>query len=191
MKVPLRFQNTEYDCGTTTFVNALSYLFSREEIPVTLLKKIYQYTLDVEGNTKIVGEGGTSIHATEKLTKYISRYANDNNFKIKCEVLLNEEVTIDKIIECINNNGVAIARCYMDGEHYVLITKIQDDLAYIFDPYYLPENYYKNDQDVKIVLYKDFAYNRLVSINRLFSTSKEDFSLMEINKREIILVKRT
>ena len=36
MKVPLRYQNTEYDCGTTTFINALAYLYDREEIPVEL-----------------------------------------------------------------------------------------------------------------------------------------------------------
>lgn len=48
MKVPLRFQNTEYDCGTTSFVNALAYLYDREDIPVELLKAIYRYTLDVE-----------------------------------------------------------------------------------------------------------------------------------------------
>lgn len=39
MKVPLRFQNTEYDCGTTTYINALAYLFNREEIPIQLIKK--------------------------------------------------------------------------------------------------------------------------------------------------------
>ena len=38
MKVPLRYQNTEYDCGTTKFVNALAYLYDREDIPVELLK---------------------------------------------------------------------------------------------------------------------------------------------------------
>ena len=31
MKVPLRYQNTEYDCGTTSFVNALAYLYDRED----------------------------------------------------------------------------------------------------------------------------------------------------------------
>ena len=42
MKVPLRFQITEYDCGTTSLINALAYLFDREELPVSLLKAIYK-----------------------------------------------------------------------------------------------------------------------------------------------------
>ena len=38
MKVPLRYQNTEYDCGTTSFVNALAYLFDREEVILLMLR---------------------------------------------------------------------------------------------------------------------------------------------------------
>lgn len=30
MKVPLRYQNSEYDCGTTSFINALAYLYNRK-----------------------------------------------------------------------------------------------------------------------------------------------------------------
>lgn len=29
MEIPLRYQNTEYDCGTTAFINALAYLYDR------------------------------------------------------------------------------------------------------------------------------------------------------------------
>ena len=33
MKVPLRYQVTNYDCGPTSLLNGLSILFEREEIP--------------------------------------------------------------------------------------------------------------------------------------------------------------
>ena len=46
MKNPLRFQVTEYDCGTVALQNALSYLFEREELPAALVKAIHKYTLD-------------------------------------------------------------------------------------------------------------------------------------------------
>ena len=46
MKVPLRFQITEYDCGTVSLLNAFSYLFDREELPALLVKQINKYTLD-------------------------------------------------------------------------------------------------------------------------------------------------
>ena len=53
MKVPLRFQITEYDCATTTLQNAISFLFEREEIPAEIIRTISLYTLDCydeEGN---------------------------------------------------------------------------------------------------------------------------------------------
>ena len=61
MKIPLRYQNTEYDCGTTSFINALAYLYDREDVPVELIKAVYKYTLDAENSEGIVGKGGTSI----------------------------------------------------------------------------------------------------------------------------------
>lgn len=33
MNNPLRHQMTEYDCGPTSMLNAVGYLFRREEIP--------------------------------------------------------------------------------------------------------------------------------------------------------------
>ena len=66
MKVPLTFQNTEYDCCVASFVNALNFLFEREEVPVQLIKIINQYTLDERGSNGVIGEGGTSYSAAAK-----------------------------------------------------------------------------------------------------------------------------
>ena len=46
MKVPLRFQITEFDCGSVSLLNAFSYLFDRENIPALLVKEVHKYTLD-------------------------------------------------------------------------------------------------------------------------------------------------
>lgn len=185
MKIPLRFQNTEYDCGTTTLVNALAYLFDREDIPVELLKAIYRYTLDAED-----GHKGTSVEAMDKLTNYFMKYASNNDFGIKCNRYVKEEVTYDVIKKCIDNKGAVVARCYMDCEHYVLITNINEDFTYLFDPYYLEEDYYVNDDDISISLNSNFTHNRVVKTTRLFSESKDDFSLMEKEKRDIVCIKR-
>lgn len=190
MKVPLRFQITEYDCGTVSLINALVFLFEREEIPVTLIRAIYRYTLDAEGESGIVGEAGTSRNAVEKLSHWITRYANNNNFKIFCENLERENVTEERIRECLDKGGCVLARCYQSVEHYVLITGMDNNFAYIFDPYYLKDDYYYNDKQVAIVEKQSFSHNRIVKINRLFNQSKQDFSLMEIEKREVVLINR-
>ena len=121
MKVPLRYQNTEYDCGTTSFVNALAYLYDREDIPVELLKQIYRLTLDIKGPEGVSGEGGTSRKHAELLADYFVEYANKNsNFDIKCKILRGENVNIKNIREALETQGVIIARCWaeeagMDG----------------------------------------------------------------------------
>ena len=191
MKVPLRYQNTEYDCGTTSFINALAYLYDREDIPVELIKSVYKFTLDVEGKDGIEGTGGTSRHHAELLAKYFIEYANKNDeFDINCKILYGKDVTLEKMKKITDDNGVIIARCWQDNEHYVLITKIDDNFAYIFDPYYLEENYYVKDDDVAIVLHETFTHNRLVKIERLFDESLKDFSLLEEAKRSVILLNR-
>ena len=191
MKVPLRYQNTEYDCGTTSFVNALAYLYDREDIPVELLKAIYRFTLDVEGKDGTIGEGGTSRKHAQLLAKYFVEFANENDqFDIKCKILYGENVTLERMKNSLENNGVIIARCWQDTEHYVLITKIDDNFAYLFDPYYLKDDYYVEDEDVAIVSHESFTHNRVVKIERLFDESLNDFSLLEADKRSVILINR-
>ena len=191
MKIPLRYQNTEYDCGTTSFVNALAYLYDREDVPIELIKAIYRYTLDVESEDGVVGKGGTSRKHAELLARYFTKYANENkNFKINCKVLSKEEVNLEEMKNTVNNNGVIIARCWQSVEHYVLITNIDENFAYIFDPYYLEEDYYYDDEDVAIVLHETFTHNRVVKIERLFDESNKDFSLLKESDREVILINR-
>ena len=191
MKVPLRYQNTEYDCGTTSFVNALAYLYDREDIPIELIKAIYKYTLDVENLEGIVGKGGTSRKNAELLARCFVKYANENSdFDIKCNVLSKDEVNIEDMKKTVDNKGVIIARCWQDVEHYVIITKIDDNFAYIFDPYYLEENYYYNDEEIAIVLHETFTHNRIVKLERLFEETNKDFSLLKKCDRAVILINR-
>lgn len=189
MKTPLRFQVTEYDCGTVSLYNAISYLFEREEIPAKVLKVIHKYTLDCYDEAGNSGQGGTSKEAIDKISTFMTNYENDNNFKIKCEKLDGIQVTIDKINDCVNEKGCALIKCHLEGGHYVIITNVVKDKVYIFDPYYLDKNKYK-DEEVKIILNKPFTYNRVVSVRRLLSETTKDFALGDKNKRECVLINR-
>lgn len=190
MKVPLRFQVTEFDCGTVSLLNAFSYLFDREELPALLVKKINEYTLDCYDEDGNLGNGGTSKEAINGLTSWITKYANENDFGVLCNRLTKENVNLENIKTCLYNNGVVLIRCYQTEEHYVIITKIKNKKVYIFDPYYFDKSYYDKDKDVKIVLNKPFTHNRIVSQKRVFSESKKDFSLGIIKNRECVLINR-
>lgn len=190
MKNPLRFQVTEFDCGTVSLLNAFSYLFEREEIPAELIKSIHRYTLDCYDDNGNIGQGGTSREAIDKLTHWIIRYANSHDFNVVCKRLEKEEVTLEKIEKCLKENGCVFARSWLECEHYIIITKIYRNKAYIFDPYYLDKRTYDKDKNVKIVLNKPFTHNRVVTLNRLFSETTKDFSLGKMEKRECVLINR-
>ena len=90
----------------------------------------------------------------------------------------------------MDKNGVAIARCWQESEHYVIITKIDNYFAYIFDPYYLDKDHYVGDEDIAMVFHEEFTHNRLVKIGRLFDESNKDYSLSEKSRRLVILLNR-
>ena len=138
-KTPLDYQITEYDCGTTTLLNALRYLFKRNEISPEIYKYIMLYTLDKSNILGEIGKGGTSVFALEILCKWLNENAKNKNMNINCESLSKGEISIyNKTLENkINNGAVAIVRLYQDCEHYCLLTKLDDEYAYLFDPYYL------------------------------------------------------
>lgn len=187
MKVPFTFQNTEYDCCVASFVNALNFLFDREEIPVQLLKIINSYTLDAKDDAGVIGGAGTSRRAVKKITDAFSEYSGI----ISCQIITGPAVTLEKLRTHLKNGGVIVARCYQNQEHYVLITKIDDNFAYLFDPYYLEKDYYKNDDQVAVVLDEMFTHNRIVKIGRLMGGSHADFSLMEPENREVVFLSHT
>ena len=190
MKVPLRFQVTEFDCGTVSLLNAFSYLFEREDIPALLVKQIHKYTLDCYDEEGNLGNGGTSREAISKLTTWITHYANSNDFNVICKRLEKNDVTFDKIKECLDNKGVVFVRSYLVGEHYIIVTKILRNKVYIFDPYYLDKSYYDKDKQVKIVFNKPFTHNRIVTLKRFLSDGKKDFSLGDMDRREVVLINR-
>ena len=46
MKNPLHYQISECDCGPTSMLNAISYLFNREDIPPEIIRNVMLYCLD-------------------------------------------------------------------------------------------------------------------------------------------------
>ena len=61
------------------------------------------------------------------------------------------------------------------------------EFVYIFDPYYYPEEHYKNNKSIKCVLTEPFAYNRLIDREHFLSERKVESALGPIDKREAVL----
>lgn len=192
MNTPLAYQITEYDCGQATLLNAMRFLFKRGEIPPVIIKYITQYTLDTIGQNGQIGLCGTSPHAIEYLSNWINSSIDSLNLDLKAEILRGNDVDINniKLNNCLKNGGVAVFRVWSECEHYVLCTKINKENVYIFDPYYLYEFEYDDDDDCKMVFDKPFEYNRIVTKKRLNSHTKEDFSFVKNEESRILLLYR-
>ena len=191
-KTPLDYQITEYDCGTTTLLNALRYLFNRNEISPEIYKFIMQYTLDKTNNLGEIGKGGTSVYALEFLSNWLNENAKNKGMNIKCTSIPKDEISIYnlELKDKIKNGAVAIVRIYQDYDHYCLLTKLDEEFAYLFDPYYLNINYYDNDEDVEIIKDRPFEFNRKVKKERMEKHTTNDFALVRGENSEIIIIEK-
>ena len=181
MKNLLSYQVTECDCASVSLCNIFTYLFDRNKIEPIIIKKIYECTLDNYNGY------GTSKKGIEKFVNWFNNYNSKKLFNLKLQRFIGSDVSIEKIKECIDNDGAVLIRCWQLYEHYAIITDIDDKDVYIFDPYYLDTYSYILDPMVNIITSEPFKYNRKVAINRLLSISKKDFSLGTISNRECIL----
>ena len=134
---------------------------------------------------------GTSAYAMKFLSDWLNENASKKGMNIKCTYLNKENASIhNKEINKVNSGAVAILSVYQDVEHYCLLTKIDNEFAYLFDPYYLNINYYDKDDDVEIIKDRPFEFNRKVKKERIENDNHKDFSLVRGEKSEIIIIER-
>ena len=74
MKNFLLTQSTEYDCGPVTLVNAMRFLFEREEIPPALIRAIWLYANDTYNEQGQKGTRGTSKACIRFLGHWFTEY---------------------------------------------------------------------------------------------------------------------
>ena len=139
MKNLLNYQSSEYDCGPVALTNAIRYLFDREVIYPDIIKYIMLYCLDSYNEAGEVGKKGTSASAMMFLSNWLNQFGKVKNFPISCEFLSGESVYLSQssnIITALQQGGAVVLRLFLDVAHYVLLTGVEGDNVYLFDPYY-------------------------------------------------------
>lgn len=172
MKQPLSYQNTEYDSLATSILNALHYLTNRNDLPLEIVGATNELTLS---------------KSEPKVEEFIS-WLNSFNKQNDLSIVLEKTNSLDesKVQEIIKEGNVIIANCY--GNHFVLVTGIDEVNTYLFDPYYLDIDFVAEDEDYKIICDEPLKYNRIVHNTRFFSNQDKAYSL--ISTKEHILVKK-
>jgi hypothetical protein len=189
MKNPLRYQVSEYDCGPTSMLNAVSYLFAREEIQPEILRNIMIYSLDCYGQSGVLGQSGTSRMAMMFLSRWLSGVGDAGLLPIECQYLSGKSVYLGEqslVVDALNRGGVVVMRLYMDGEHYVLLTKREGENIYLFDPYYMTENPFGSE--IEFNMEQPCRYNRIVPFACFNREEAAPYALGKVAEREAVLL---
>lgn len=189
MKNPLRYQATEYDCGPTSVENAISFLFQREEIPPIILKNIMLYCLDQYNTKGEYPKGGTSQIAMRYLSEWLNLYHQVHDFPIHCEFIVGGEVRIEKqskIVSCLRSGGAVVLRVWFGCGHYMLLTGMDEQYVFAFDPYYMEKPF--DNKRILMVGDKPTFMNRKVPFDVLNREGKDVYEMGSIESRDAILI---
>lgn len=189
MKNPLHYQITDYDCGPTSMLNAVSYLFEREEIPPEIMRNIVLYCLDCHGSDGMPGKRGTSCSAMMFLSSWLDGFGKMDLLPISSSYISGESVYIGQeslINDALLRGGAVVVRLFYDEWHYVLITGIENNNLLIFDPYYREEAF--DNYDIEIILDQPFKYNRIVPDNCFNCDEEKLYAFGSFDTREAVLL---
>lgn len=192
MKNPLHYQISEYDCGPTTMLNAISYLFDREQIPPEIVRNIMLYSLDTYSLKGEAGKFGTSRMAMMFLSSWLDGTGKAGLLPISCTYLQDREVYVERdsrLVDAVKRGGVAIVRLYLDEvEHYILLTGEENCRMKAFDPYYQET---LGDPLIQMDWEHPSSYNRIIPYGRLNEESNQDFAMGRVENREAVLIFNT
>jgi len=194
MKVPFRLQVSEYDCVPTTALNALSYLYEREEIPPLAIQRIFMYCLDSVSPRQSIGHG-TSPYAVQLLGNWLNEFRY-KKFITSTTYINKEEVHLsnnNKISRTLNANGAALLRIKTPGNswHYILGLEIDDSWLYAFDPY--PKTSRSNSSGNFEFLKQEHGQSPNIRIHRSWLdtfSNKSSYRFGTKNEREALLLER-
>lgn len=189
MKIPLKYQSTEYDCGPTTVINSVNYLFNREEIPPDVLRNIMLYCLDGYNNKGEAGKKGTTGMAMLFLANWLNQFGKVKKWPISCKVITGKNVSISQnslVVGCLQSGGAVVARVMLGWWHYVLLTGIDNEYIYLFDPYYRKRSF--KDDNIVMIEDEPTKMNRKIKKEIMNSEGKSHYAFGKLEDRECVLM---
>ena len=192
MKIPLRYQMSEYDCGPTALLNAVSYLFPRQEVPPEIIRSVMLYTLDCYGMDGAPCKAGTSRMAMMYLANWLEGFSRATQFPLTCQYLAGRAVHIgthSHINDALVRGGVAVVRLFYEVEHYALLTGTSKDHIYLFDLYYLAEAEPEFVRaGIGVTCAHPHSYNRIVPFDCFNRETREIYALGAVENREAVVL---
>lgn len=194
MKTPFRLQASEYDCVPTTALNALSYLYERNEIPPLAIQRIFMYCLDSVSSRQNLGHGTTS-YAVQLFGNWLNEFRK-NKFQTNATYITGSDVNLsqnNKIARTLNSGGAALIRIKTSGKswHYILGLTLDESWLYAFDPH--PGRNSKNSYDKYEFIKPKTGQSPNLRIRRDWigiKSSKSPYRFGNESDREALLLER-
>lgn len=193
MKNVLCYQVSEYDCGPTSLMNALRFLYERDQITPELIKAVGNYTLDNYNDKGEMGRHGTSREVMTFLAYWFNQYGKSHDFPIYAKHLSGPEVCIkedSEIVKCLNSGGVTVARVVLEEDpHYILLTGMTEDgRVKVFDPYDLSDRDVIEIKGTEVTHEEPKVMNRIVDAEIFNTTDEPSYSLGAQELREAMMI---
>lgn len=192
MKNLLNYQTTEYDCGPTSMINGMRFLFEREKIPPDVVKYITLYCLDSYNQKGEFGKKGTSSMAMMFLSNWLNQFGKVKKFPVYTEFVSSEEVYLSqnsRIVSGLQQGGAVVVRLMYGGWHYALLTGVEETSVYLFDPYYRKRPFQL--KGVSMIHGEPTKWNRLISFDVLNQEKKNPYAFGPKETREAIILFNT
>ncbi|MBE5807706.1 MAG: peptidase C39 [Clostridiales bacterium] len=193
MKNDLISQSSEFDCGPTSLVNAIRFLYEREEVPPAVLKHIWAMGNDTFNEQGHPGKHGTSKASMRYMAEWLNAFGRGCGFPIRARFLELDGAVITPggdVWACLTRGGCAVMRCHSGGYgHYVLLTAILSETELgLFDPY--DEEPEPHEEPWRCVADEPKRMNRAVDLSVMNRFDKADYAMGKREEREILLVER-
>lgn len=194
VKNALIYQSSEYDCGPTCLLNAVRFLFEREEILPDVLKHIWLMGNDTYCENGCVGCHGTSRAAMRYMGAWFREYGKGCGFPVDAEFRSREEARVapgTPAWQCLERGGCVVMRCFAGHiPHYVLLTALldQDEIG-LFDPYEEEPDFQGPGR--RVIRSAPRRMNRAVQYALLNLETDADYAMGPLDTRETLLIWRT
>lgn len=189
---PLRYQLSEYDCGPTCILNAVSVLFPREAIPPELIHHIMLYTLDNYSPEGQWGRHGTSAAAMEFISRWLTRFGEVGKLPVASRFYAGDQVSLEAgspVRTALAQGGAVVLRVHLDVGHYILLTGQEAGRVLAFDPYFDDERF--QGTPVRVVSDRPWLCNRSIPWETFAAPVPADYSLDEPKNREALVLFNT
>ncbi len=162
MKLSLRSSTLKEDYGVFSLYNAFLYLFEKEEIKDNWIEELMRFYLHKKENRE-----------RKSLEQWF--YDKDIDPFIFSEFVTGKQVNETFIKQALIEKGCILVPIYLE-KHYVIVTKVDTDFVYIFDPYR------KETQE---------SYNWKLSKNIFFHGLEKEGSLGPVRERTCLCLFRS